>query len=121
MENMFIYTVKWNDCDGAGYAEEGIEYKGTSREEALAAKKYCDRTSFYGSISIEVVGRKEIMEEAENFNIDDIDELEAEAEEAYYNSLSPSKIDLEKDIEEYKEFDFDENLDEWFEYGDLEF
>ena len=58
MESMFMYIVKWYDCDGAGYYETGIEYCGTDRKKALAAKRECDRHSFYGTIQVEVIGRK---------------------------------------------------------------
>lgn len=59
MENMFIYTVEWHDCDRSGEYDSGIEYRGSDRKKALDAKRNCDATSFYGTISIEVVGHKE--------------------------------------------------------------
>ena len=74
MLNMFNYTVTWHDVDRAGYAESGVQYCGSSRADALAAKKYCDETAMYGRITVEVVGRKEAVEEAENFYEEDFDD-----------------------------------------------
>ena len=76
LKPMFNYQIHWTGCNGAGEAEEGIEYEGQNRKLALAAiKKAKGWMGYYGVLSVR--GREKIKQEKE--------QAEREAEDALYN------------------------------------
>lgn len=57
--DMFEYIVYWHDCDGAGYSESGIQYRGSDRMAAMKAKHYADEHCCGGSIDIRLLWKDE--------------------------------------------------------------
>lgn len=57
--NMFEYIVYWHDCDGAGYSESGVQYRGSDRMAAMKAKHYADEYCCGGSIDIRLLWKAE--------------------------------------------------------------
>lgn len=61
--DMFEYIVYWHDCDGAGYSESGIQYRGSDRMAAMKAKHYAEEYCCGGSIDIRLLWKAESREE----------------------------------------------------------
>lgn len=64
--SMFEYIVYWRDCDGAGYSESGIQYRGSDRMAAMKAKHYADEQCCGGSIDIRLLWKDESRRERIN-------------------------------------------------------
>ena len=107
---MFKYVVKGYGCNGAGEAEEWVEYQGTNRSEALSGYKRALDWMSGASIDVTVLGREWQKLDREKKEREAEREHQMELEADYWAShpelIRPVKETMSKD--EIEEPNFDE-------------